>query len=286
MPLAAPPAPIAAHPLLIFLLQVSLLLLLALLLGRLAVRIGMPAVVGELCAGVLVGPTLLEHVAPGVSRWLIPMADGQFHLLDAVGQIGVVLLVGVTGIEVDFRLVRRRGATALRVGAAGLVIPLALGVAAGYLVPDSLAGSADRRVFALFVGVAMCVSALPVIAKTLSDMKLLHRNIGQLTIAAGILDDVFGWLMLSIVAAMATVGVHGRTIALSVVYLAIVVLLALTVGRPLVRAALRRARRSEDAAPTITVAVIVMVAGAAATHALGMEAAFGAFLGGLGSGST
>src|SRR5688572_8279154 len=109
-----PVAPIAAHPLLLFLLQVALLLFLALLLGRLATRIGMPAIVGELCVGVLLGPTLLDHIAPGVAEWLLPKLDTQFHLLDAVGQLGVLLLVGVTGIEVDFKLIRRRGMTAFR----------------------------------------------------------------------------------------------------------------------------------------------------------------------------
>lgn len=282
MPRATPPPPIAAHSLLVFLLQVGLLLAAALLLGRLASRVGMPAVVGELFAGVLFGPTVLGHGAPRLSAWLIPRADTQFHLLDAVGQIGVVLLVGVTGVEVDLGLVRRRRATALRVGFAGLAIPLALGVAAGFAAPGSLlSGTTTRGVFALFVGVAMCVSALPVIAKTLSDMKLLHRNIGQLTIAAGVVDDVVGWLILSIVSAMAVTGLHGRSVGLSLAYLAAVLAFAATVGRPLIRAALSWAGRSGEGGPTIAVAVLTMVLGAATTQAMGLEAAFGAFLAGL-----
>jgi Kef-type K+ transport system membrane component KefB len=282
MPSTAPPATIAAHSLLLFLLQVGLLLLTALLLGRLTARFGMPAVVGELCAGVIFGPTLLGHLAPGFSGWLIPRTTAQFHLLDAVGQIGVVLLVGVTGIEIDLGLVRRKGSTALRVGMAGLVIPLGLGIAAGYLAPRSLlSGSSDRNVFALFVGVAMCVSALPVIAKTLADMNLLHRNIGQLTIASGVVDDVTGWLLLSIVSAMAVTGVHDRKVAMSVLYLAITVLFAVTVGRPLVHAAFAQAKKTGESGTTITVAVLVIVLCAAATQAMGFEAAFGAFVGGM-----
>ncbi|ANP51459.1 Kef-type K+ transport system membrane component KefB [Streptomyces griseochromogenes] len=278
----APPPPIAAHALLVFLLQVGLLLSAALLLGRLANRLGTPAVVGELCAGVLFGPTVLGHLAPRVSEWLLPRTAPQFHLLDAIGQIGVVLFVGVTGIEVDFGLVRRKGTVALRVGVAGLAIPLAAGVIAGLAAPRSLlAGSMNRDAFALFVGVAMCVSALPVIAKTLSDMNLLHRNIGQLTIAAGVVDDVVGWLLLSIVSAMATAGVRGRTVASSVILLAIAVLVTATVARPLVRAAFARCGRSPENGPTIATAVLVIVLSAAATQAMGFEAAFGAFLGGL-----
>ncbi|MEV6741344.1 cation:proton antiporter [Streptomyces sp. NPDC051104] len=278
----APPPSIAAHALLVFLLQVGLLLSAALLLGRLAHRFGMPAVVGELCAGVFFGPTVLGHLAPDVSAWLLPRTAAQFHLLDAIGQIGVVLFVGVTGIEVDFGLVRRKGTVALRVGFAGLVIPLAAGVVAGLVAPRSLlTGSMNREAFALFVGVAMCVSALPVIAKTLSDMNLLHRNIGQLTMAAGVVDDVAGWLLLSIVSAMATSGVHGGTVVSSVVLLAIAVLVTATVARPLVRGVFGRCQRSPENGPTIATAVLVIVLSAAATQAMGFEAAFGAFLGGL-----
>lgn len=286
MPSVTPPAPIAAHSLLVFLLQVGLLLLAALLLGRLAARFGLPAVAGELCAGIVFGPSLFGHLAPGLCGWLIPRTATQFHLLDAVGQLGVVLLVGVTGIEIDVALVRRQGASALRVGVAGLVIPLALGATAGYLAPRELvAGSTGRGTFALFVGVAMCVSALPVIAKTLSDMKLLHRAIGQLTIASAVVDDVSGWLLLSVVSAMAVSGVHGRTVALSVAYLAAFVLAAVFLGRPLVRAVFARAQRSGEAGPAVAAAVVVMVLCAAATQAMGFEAMLGAFFGGLMIGS-
>lgn len=282
----APPPSIGAHALLVLLLQVGLLLCAALLLGRLANRLGMPAVVGELCAGVLFGPTVLGHLAPHLAAWLFPRTAAQFNLLDAIGQLGVVLLVGVTGMEVDLGLVRRKGTVALRVGLAGLVIPLAAGIAAGAVAPRSLlSGSTDRVTFALFVGVAMCVSALPVIAKTLSDMNLLHRDIGQLTIAAGVVDDVIGWLLLSVVSAMATVGVRAGTVASSLGLLALAVLVTATVARPLVRRVLARCRRSSGSGPTIAATVSVIVLSAAATQAMGFEAAFGAFLGGLVVGS-
>lgn len=287
MMLSAPVAPMPAHQLLLLLLQLGLLLLLALLLGRLGMLIGMPAVVGELCAGVLVGPSVLDHVAPAFAEWLLPKDVAQFHLLDAVGQLGVLLLVGLVGVNVDFALVRRRGLTAARVSVAGFVLPLGLGIATGYLLPDSfLPSTADRTVFALFLGVAMCVSAIPVIAKTLLDMNLLHRNVGQLILAAGMVDDVFGWLLLSVVASMATIGVHLGHVGLSVLYLVAVVLVALLVGRPLVRAALRLSARAREPGPTVATAVVIVLLAAAATHALGMEAIFGAFIAGLLIGSS
>src|SRR5918999_2105195 len=129
---AMPVAPLGAHQLLLFLLQIGLLLGVAVLLGRLAQRLRMPAVVGELCAGVLLGPSLLAHLAPGVSAWLLPLRADQAHLLDAVGQLGVLLLVGLTGLNIDLGLARRQGPTAARVSLGGLVVPLASGIGIGF----------------------------------------------------------------------------------------------------------------------------------------------------------
>ncbi|MEV4113903.1 cation:proton antiporter [Nonomuraea sp. NPDC049695] len=278
----SPVAPIAASDLLVFLLQIGLLLLLAHGLGRLATRLGMPAVVGELGAGVLAGPSVLAHAAPAASAWLFPTAPARFHLLDAVGQLGVLLLVGLTGAHMDLALVRRRAATAAGVSVGGLCVPLGLGVAAGVLLPRTLVpAGTDAMVFALFLGVAMCVSAIPVIAKTLMDMRMLHRDIGQLTLTAGMIDDAFGWCMLSIVSAMAGRAASAASVGIALAHLAVVVAFTLTVGRPLVRLALRPAARSGEAGPAVAAATILILLAAAATHALGLEAVFGAFACGL-----
>jgi Kef-type K+ transport system membrane component KefB len=280
---AAPPPPLAPHQLLVFLLQVGVLLTAAILLGRLANRCKLPAVVGELAAGILLGPSLLAHASSGLFRWLFPSQPEQFHLLDAFGQIGVLLLVGITGASLDLGLVRRRGATALRVSVAGLVVPLGLGVAAGFVVPATLiAGENDDRVvFALFLGVAMCVSAIPVIAKTLTDLRLLHRDIGQLTLAAGVVDDIVGWFLLSIVSALATVGLHARQLTTPLIWLGVVALFAASVGRPLVRLLLRPVTRDDGSGTAVAAVCALILAGSAATQAMGLEAILGAFVCGL-----
>jgi Kef-type K+ transport system membrane component KefB len=194
----------------------------------------------------------------------------------------VLLLVGVTGAQLDLRMLRRRGATGARVSLAGLLLPLALGIAAGYLVPVALLGEGtERGVFALFLGVAMCVTAIPVIAKTLADMGLLHRDIGQLTLTAGMVDDAVGWFLLSVVSAAATTGVRAGAVSLSLVYLIGFLIAAWFLGRPLVSWALRSAGRAADGGPRVTVAVVIVLLGAAATHAMGMEALFGAFVAGI-----
>jgi Kef-type K+ transport system membrane component KefB len=278
----APIPQISAHELLVFLLQVSVLLVTALVLGRLAVRITLPAVVGELLAGVLVGPTLLGHLAPGAWQWLFPANAGQAHMTDGLAQFGLLLLVGLTGAQLDLKQVRRRGRTAMTVSLSGLLIPLAAGVAVGFALPVALLSpTATRPTFAVFLGVAMCVSAIPVIAKTLMDMKLMHRDVGQLTLAAGMVDDAVGWFLLSVVSAMAVGGVHGWRVTLTVTTLFGFVALAALLGRPLVRGLFRLASRSDDPGPSVATAVAVVLAGAAITHSLGLEAVFGAFVAGV-----
>lgn len=284
MPLAAPVAPIAPHPLLLLLLGLLVLLTLARLLGRLAERLGLPSVVGELVTGMLLGPSLLGHLAPGVSGWLLPSQPAeQVHLLDAISQFAVLLLVGVTGTHLDTRILRRQGRTAATVSLVGLLVPLALGIGLGFVLPGSLLGGGhtSRWVFALFIGVAMGVTAIPVIAKTLTDMRLLHRTIGQLTLAAGMVDDAVGWLLLSVVSAAATVGVSAGVVSLSVGYLLGFIALAGTVGRVLVRKVMDAAARRDEPGPAVAAAVIILLACGAVTQSLGMEPVFGAFVGGI-----
>lgn len=276
-----PPNPMSSHQMLLFLLQLTVLLGTAFALGRLATRFRLTAVVGELAAGVILGPSLLGHAVPALSTWLFPADPNQIHLLDAVGQLGVLLLVGFAGMHVDMGLVRRRGATMAWVSMGGLVIPLAAGVAVGMALPMELLGGGDRPVFAMFLGVAMCVSAIPVIAKTLLDLNLMHRNIGQLTIGAATVDDVVGWSLLSVISAMATTGLRAGQLVPTLGGLLVVLLVAFLVGRPVVRSALTRVDRSADPASTIAVIVVLLLASAAGTHALGLEPILGTFVCGI-----
>lgn len=276
---AQPVASLPAHDLMLFLVQVGLLLGMATIFGRLATRFGLPAVVGELATGVLLGPSVLEVVAPDFSAWLLPHEPNQMHLLDAFGQVGVLLLVGLVGTGLELTVVRRRGTTALWVGLGGVVLPFGLGVGAGLIFPASLRmPGVDRTVFALFLGVALCVSAIPVIAKTLADLDLLHRDVGQLTVASAIVDDTIGWAMLAIVSAMAT-----RSVGVSDVVRPLLMTLSLAAVAAAARMPLRRLLRvaRRCGCPLLCVVPVVVLLVAAAAASLGLEPIFGAFLAGL-----
>ncbi len=277
----APLPQVSAHELLVFLLEAGVLLATALILGRLAAKLTLPAIAGELLAGVILGPTLLGHITSGGWRWLFPSSAGQAHMIDGLGQIGLLLLVGLTGAQLDLKQARRRGVTSTKVSLGGLLVPLGFGIAAGFVLPTVLlSATTTRPTFAVFLGVAMCVSAIPVIAKTLIDMKLIHRDVGQLTLTAGMVTDAVGWFLLSVVSAMAVGGVHGGRVAVTIGALIGFVLLSALVGRPLVRWLFKLAGRSSDSGPSVATAVVVILGGAAITQSLGLEAVFGAFVAG------
>ncbi|MGY3676391.1 cation:proton antiporter [Streptomyces sp. TE33382] len=288
MMLAAVPVPGISHDhLLVLLIQIGTLLILATGLGRLALRFGLPVVVGELLAGIVVSPSLLGNVAPAVSDWLLPRNPEQMHLLGAISQLGVLLLVGITGAHIDLGLLNRQRVAIGWVSAGSVLLPLTLGIGLGFLLPASLMGAdSERPAFALFIGVAIAISALPVIAKTLMDMRLLHRNVGQVIIGAAAVSDILGWLLLSIVSAMATVGFRLGVVAESVGYLLLVLAVAVFLARPLIGRLLRPIERSANPGELGTAAVVVLIVlSAAGTHALEMEPILGAFLCGIVIGS-
>jgi Kef-type K+ transport system membrane component KefB len=273
---------LSSEQVLVFLAQVATLLVVASLLGFLARKLRLPTVVGELFAGVLLGPSLLGAVAPGLVDWLTSPASGAGQLLEAVGQLGVLLLVGITGAQLDVIAMRRRRTKAVSISLLGLVVPLAFGVALGFLMPRSLTGEhTSRTAYAAFLGVAMCVSAIPVIAKALDDMALLHRNVGQLTLAAAAVDDTVGWLLLSAVSAMATVGLRWKELGLSMLVMTGFLVVSLLLARPLVGWALARTAGSPEPTSTVALAVAVILVGSMASAAAEMEAVFGAFIAGL-----
>lgn len=282
MPASAVVPPfIAPRQLLILLLQIGLLLLAAIVLGRLAARFNLPALVGELGAGVLLGPSVLPHLLPALSHWLIPADPVQFHLLDAVGQIGVLLLVALVAAQLDPGLVRARNAAVARISGFGLAVPFALGAAVAVAIPLSVAGTGKRTLLVLFLGVAMSVSAVPVIAKTLTDMGLVHREVAQLILAAGVIDDVFAWLMLSLLSSMATTGVTAGTLLHAVGGMLGLLLAAYVIGRPVISRFFAWAARSGEPGPPTAAAVVCVMLTAAATAALGLEPIFGAFVCGV-----
>lgn len=277
------------HQLLVFWAQLLVLVLAARGLGAFARRWGQPAVVGELAAGVLLGPSVLGALAPGLWAWLFPPDPVHAGLMAGVGWLGVFFLLVLAGYETDLGLVRRLGRAAAYVSCGSLVVPLLFGIGVGLAMPAAFVGAVgDRTIFTLFMATALAISALPVLAKVLADLDLLRRDFGQLSLAAGMANDVVGWVLLGVIAGMAQSGaVELRHVALALGGLAVLLVVVFTAGQRAVDALLMGARRREaGVAAALTIVVVAALAGAVAAQAIGLEGVLGAFLVGVMLGRT
>lgn len=265
----------------VFLLSLAALLTLARLLGELARRGGLPLVVGEILAGVVLGPTLLGRIAPRARMWLFPPGAPE-TMLSGYTTVGIVLLLTVAGLEVELDIVRRRGKSALMTSVLGIALPLAGGYLLGHLLPDSdLVRPEYRTLVALFLGVALSISALPVIAKTLLDLGLFKTDVGLLVMAAAMINDIVGWLAFSLLLGPLRGGNFepmsvARTVALTGVFVAG----ALLLGRPVLDRLLVRLQRDTNTAPRRILSLVVLLAlfGASFTQAIGLHAVLGGFI--------
>lgn len=276
--------PLGHHELLLILLELAILLLVARGLGELMRRINLPPVVGELLAGVLLGPSLFGLILPGVQAGIFPKSQTQSDLLSVVSWLGVLFLLIVTGLETDLNLILRKGKTALLISLGGIVVPFTTGFGLGWLLPENfLADPTKRMVFSLFIATAMSISAVPVIAKVLMDLNLIRRDIGQVTLAAGMTDDTIGWILLSVVSGLASSGKFDlitvvRSVGAAVIFLG----LAFTIGRTVVDYVLRWVDEYIGGVTASLSAVLILsLLAAAFTHELGLEAALGAFVFGI-----
>lgn len=272
------------HDVLVLIFQVAVLLLSARALGEVAQRLGQPSVIGEILAGIVLGPSLLSGFFPFLGVWIVPQTDLQGHLLEVISLIGAIFLLLITGMETDLALIRRHAKTAIGVSYGGIIVTFSSGLLLGFLLPDFLLANPDKRlVFALFVATAMSISAIPVIAKVLIDLNLMRRDIGQIILAAGMNDDTNGWILLSIVAALAT----GQSVtAIGVLQTVVIVLgflvLSFTLGRWLVKKALDFVQDEVGSQDRLLTLVIVLTfAWAAITQSLKLEAVLGAFVMGI-----
>lgn len=276
---AAPHANIA-----VLLFQISLLLFTARACGEIAQRLGQPTVVGELLAGILLGPSVLCAIFPALKPWIVPQTPLAGYLIEVVGLFGAIFLLLITGLETDLRLIRRYFKTGFGVSLGAFVVPFLSGYALGLMLPDELLVDPERRrLFAFFIAAAMSISAIPVIAKVLMDLKLMRREIGQTIIAAGMCDDTLGWILLSIITGLASgKGVSALTIAKSTGSMALFLVFSFTVGRWLVKKGLGKVESSfVSDNKSLSLVLILTFAWATLTQIMKFEAVFGAFIMGI-----
>src|SRR5438105_5158780 len=214
----------AGHNLLfLLLLQVALIVALSRAMGLLFARMRQPQVIGEMVAGIMLGPSLFGFFWPQLHRWMFP--PQSVELLNLLSQFGVIFFLFLVRLELDLRLLRSRGASALVISVSSIAVPFALGACLAVLMMNwgTLDASEHRAALpaALFLGAAMSVTAFPVLARILTERRLHKTQVGAVAIACAAFNDLTAWVILAFVVAVAHASGHGgaaRTAALSVLY--------------------------------------------------------------------
>jgi len=268
----------------IFFADLGVLLLVGRGLGELMQRIGQPAVMGQLLGGLLLGPSVLGLIWPDLQHALFPQTAAQNSMLDAVSQLGILMLLLLTGMETDLRLVRRVGRAAITVAAAGVVLPFICGFALGEMLPDAILPSPQARlVTALFLATALSISSIKIVAMVVREMNFMRRDIGQIIVASAILEDSAGWIIIAVAFGLASSGtIDFRSVSFAILGTLLFLAVSFTIGRRLVFGLIRWTNDhfvSEFA--VITVILLIMIAMALTTYLIGMQTVLGAFVAGI-----
>jgi Kef-type K+ transport system membrane component KefB len=257
------------------LLTLAAVIVTARFVGILFARLKQPPVIGEVIAGILIGPSLLGRVAPSVSAYLLPPTVAPF--LSIIAQVGVVLYMFLVGLELDMSLIRRRTHTTVAISHASIVVPFLLGAGLALLLyPRVSSRDVPFTYFALFCGVAMSVTAFPVLARILQDRGVQGTRLGIIALTCAAVDDVTAWCLLAFVVSVVKARAAGGliTAGLTLAYIG----LMLGIVRPLLGRVVRAHDRSGDVDKSaLTVVVVALLLSALATEAIGIHAIFGAF---------
>lgn len=268
-----------AHPIARLLLQILVIVVAARLLGRLFKRMGQPAVIGEVAAGIALGPSLLGAALPEATALIFPQAS--LPGLQLLSQLGLILFLFIVGMEVDIAALRNRAHSAVVVSHASIVAPFGLGMAlALYLYQDFAPDGVAFTPFALFMGAALSITAFPVLARIIQERGLQESRVGALSITCAAVDDVTAWSALAVVVGIARVGAGWAGLGVALLAAVYVIFMLKFVRPMLARAAAVYASR-ENLGPGVVAAVLLLVLGSAyICELIGIHALFGAFLAG------
>ena len=267
-----------------FFVQIALLIIVGRLLAEGMQRLGQPAVIGQLLAGIILGPSVFGAIWPSIQHTIFPIDASHRQMLSAVSELGVLMLLLLTGMETDLALVKRVRRTAAIISAAGILVPFACGYLLGELLPESILPDPGRRLLtSLFLATALSISSVKIVAAVLREVDFLRRNLGQVILAASIMDDIIGWTLLAFIGGLTA---HGKImlgpLLLTVCGTMVFLVFCFTIGHRLVA---RLIRWVNDhfliEMPVISVILILMLALALVTDLIGVHTVLGAFVAGV-----
>ncbi len=268
------------HPLTILLMQMIVVLFAAKTIGYLFTLIGQQSVIGETAAGIIIGPSLLGWMMPDVFAFIFPA--NSLSNLQLLSQIGLVLFMFIIGMELNIDILKKRATEALLVSHVSIFFPYLLGILlAYYLYTDFAPANIPFITYALFMGIAMSITAFPVLARILKERKLTQTGVGGMAIICAAIDDVTAWCILAIVISIAKAGnIAGAllTIVITILY----VLIMFFVVRPALEKLSRKFYKNNKVESTfIAVILLMVILSAFIAEVIGIHALFGAFLAGV-----
>lgn len=261
--------------------QILTILIAARLIGRLFRKINQPRVIGEMVAGILLGPSLFGWLAPDLHAKLFPPASLGY--LSSLSYVGLLLFMFLVGLELDLKRLRELGRAAVITSQVSIVLPFAFGsLFALYLYPQLSDPSVSTLGFVLFMGAAMSVTAFPVLARILAEHKMLRTRVGSVAITCAAVDDVTAWCILAGIIVIVRSSSSALPLWLMLAGLAAFVLVMLfVVRRSLISLKLLYEKRAGLRADTIAIIFLLVLTSSLITESLGVHALFGAFLAGI-----
>jgi Kef-type K+ transport system membrane component KefB len=271
------------------LLQLSIMILAARLLGELVRRFNQPMVLGEIIAGVILGPSILGMVSPEFYEMMFPATGDNNIVLEGIISVSVVLLLFIAGMEVELDLVWQQGKRALFTSMFALFVPLIVGFSVSYFAPSlfNLGDNDDKLVFSLFIGTTLAITALPVIARVLMDLNIFKTKMGMVIIASAMIIDILGWIIFTIILSMMGEDSGSLSVGQIVLITLLFTVSMLTIGKSLINRALPWINK-KFAWPggLLSVAMVLCFLSAAFTEYIGIHSIFGAFIVGVALGDS
>ncbi len=269
-----------------FLIIVTVVLVLARILGELCRKFKQPAIIGEIVAGIILGPTLLGTYWPSMFSNIFLASPRAYGSFDGLANVGIILLMFIAGFEVDIKQIRRDGKQAAAISLTGIIFPFIIGFAAAWFFYQRIFSNNESNQFitSMFFGTALSITALSVITKILMDLNILKSKIGNIVLTSAMIDDFLGWVLFSIIMQMMHSKDQGSWTAVAEVLLFAVFMV--TIGRWGVNKMLFVAQKNLKIGRVITLAICLCFISAIITEYLGVRGVFGAFLMGVAVGDS
>lgn len=280
---------LTANEITFFLIGIAVMLLFARVFGEIVRKLNQPFVIGEIIAGIILGPTLLGTLFPEFFNSLFVASENVQIAQDGLIQISVILLLLVSGLEIDLALVLKQGPAAVKTSLASIIIPFAVGFGFAFLAPQFLGieDSSSVLVFALFIGTALSITALPVVVKTLMDLNIFRSKIGSIIISSAMVNDLIGWIIFSIILSMIGTDGHGLGLGNVIIITFVFIIFFLTIGKKIFDIILPKLKKHTIVpGGIINLVLITGFLGSAFTEYIGIHAIFGAFIIGIAIGDS